>query len=372
MTQQAGNAGKKPARRQHPLFRSLPNLHKKLGAPPGTPVYTGSSEPGKTSYAITLFRGKDLDVLQAQEPSEFLGRIDEKTKAWIDVSALHEIHEITQLCDHFGIHPLLQEDIVSVGQLPKYEEFVDYIYFSLKMPYFVDERNQVEFEHISFILTEGQLLSFQEFSLDIFSPVRNRLIQNSAKLQGGDLAHLLALMIDTIVDHYYRIIDRYNSSLNELEDELLGNPNNQFVERVLGAKKQVSWLLRYAQPLREALRQMIVGRMPGLPESNQPYLRDTLDHLRDILDSLAVMQDMLVNYVNLYNSILSNRLGEVMKTLTIISTVFIPLTFLAGLYGMNFVDMPELQWKYGYPAILLLMAIVAIFMVLFIRRRKWM
>ena len=373
MNSGTGQERKNRHRGIQPLFRSLGNLHKKLDKPPGTPVYTGSSEPGKTSYTLSRFQKAGLTIEKSERPEEFLEGLKLTEPLWIDVSALHEVPEITLLCDHFGIHPLLQEDIVSVGQLPKFENFADYAYIGLKMPFFIhDDPRQVEFEHVSMVLTGRQLITFQEFSLDIFSKVRNRLLQSHGKERLIEPAHVLALLIDSMVDQYYRIIEAYNGNLNKLEDELLGDPGKQFVERVLGTKKQISLMTRYAQPLREALRQLIVERPSVIPESNQPYLRDVFDHLSDILDILHAMQDILMDYINLYNSILSNRLSEVMKTLTIISTVFIPLTFLAGLYGMNFHHMPELSWKYGYPAVIALMLLVVSGMVLFIRKRKWM
>lgn len=344
---------------------------KRAGSPPGTVLYTGEGRGGKTEISFYQYSMDFVIQESTLDTDEVLERVKENTVNWINVNGLEDTEVILKIGDRFSIHPLALEDIVNIHQRPKFEDFEDHLFFCLKM-FSLNESGKIEWEHVSFILGKNYLLSFQERQGDLFDPVRERITATKGRLRQRSNDYLFYCLVDVIVDNYYHVIDYLNDTIYNLEDDIINEGKRDVVEQIQQLKKQVSTFRKMVVPLREGLVKMIREDEENLISSGTlTYFNDVIDHSNYIIESAATAREVLNSCMELHMANLSQGMNNVMKTLTIISTVFIPLTFIAGVYGMNFDNMPELHFENGYYMSLVLMAVVGLLMFIFMKRKHW-
>lgn len=346
-------------------------ITEKVGLPPGSIVYTGQPKEGKTGISLLQYDANVVSQIEHTNISEVANLINKNQVNWINFDSLHDVDLITEAGNHFNIHVLTLEDIAHVGHQPKMEEYDNYLYFTLKMikPNTGDETFNIE--HISFVLAENLLISFQEHKGDPFDNIRERIKTGKGKARGRGADYLLFLLLDVIIDQYLLSVEVVNKSILDLELEILENPNEQIVKKIIEQKKVLSELRKIIYPVRDGLKEITKGEAEFISENYYNYFNDIYDHIKQIVDNLDTQREMLTSLMDFYMSQVSTQMNKVMQTLTIIATIFIPLTFLAGIYGMNFQFMPELGWKWSYPILLLIMLIVGVSMYIYMRRKKW-
>ncbi len=353
--------------------RSSKRRLKKVGLPSETLVYTGERAVGKIDIALIDYDEQHFEERVFGSAEECVPYRNKPTASWINVEGVHNPPVLEKLCDCFGLHRLVTEDILSVVQRPKVEDYGEYLYVVLKMLTYDEREGKIVPEQVSLILGRTFLLSFQEgIRGDAFLPIRERLRTGRGKIRKMGVDYLAYSLLDTVVDGYFVILERLGERIDVLEEELIARPGRSLVEQLYQLKRELLFLHKAVWPLREVIAGLMRRESPLIQESTVPYLRDVYDHIVQIIDAVELSRDMLSTMLDLYLSSVSNRLNEVMRVLTVIATIFMPLTFLAGVYGMNFKHMPELEWKYGYLLAWLVMAGVGGGMYAYFKRRKWM
>ncbi|NLW50937.1 MAG: magnesium/cobalt transporter CorA [Candidatus Brocadiaceae bacterium] len=344
---------------------------RKAGLPPGTPVHTGEKKVEKVRLSVIDYDEGHFEERAIESPEECFGLRDSKTVSWINLDGLHDVALIQQLGTHFGLHPLVIEDIVSTGQRPKQQDYEDYLYVVLSMLSYNRETRQVDAEQVSLILGERFVLSFQEREGDVFGIVRERIRSAKGRLRKAGADYLLYSLMDAIVDNYFVVCEELGESVEPLRDSMIEDPRPTALQDVHSLKSEVLFLRKVVWPLREVVSGLERTDSPLLTRPTRVYLRDVYDHTIQVIDTVETFRDTIGGMVELYLSSVSNHMNEVMKVLTIIATIFIPLSFIAGVYGMNFDHMPELHWTWGYFGALGIMAAVAGGMLLYFRKRGW-
>ena len=290
---------------------------------------------------------------------------------WIDISGLEHRDTIVQTGRRFGVHHLIIEDILNTAQMVKMDNYDDCLFFVLKMLDYNKEDNSITSEHVSIVLKGNAILSFQENGRDIFERVRGKIKSSRDNIRKRGADYLCYELVNTIVDNYFTVIDELGDLTDEIEEELISKPEKSTLQRIYFVKRRLMYLRKSAFPLRELVGSLCGAEAGQISGDTRIYFHDVYDHLIQIVDSIETYQDILSNMLDIYLSSISNRTNETMKVLTIISTIFIPLTFLAGIYGMNFKDIPELSFRYGYLMFWVLSLIIVLCMILFFHKKKW-
>jgi len=354
--------------------RMLARRRRKVGLPPGTllPPEVPPTEP-VSLYLIAYDAEQLLErSLQPDELESILADARRPAVTWIDVVGLHDVELIQQLGQQLSIHPLTLEDIISIGQRPKFEDGQHYLYVVCHMLTFNKVEGWVEAEQMSLILAEGLVLTFQERPGDILDPIRERLRQRVGRLRQRDASYLAYALLDVIVDHYFIVLEAISERAEQLEARVLEDPGSQVQQELASLRRELIAMRRAVWPLREIFSELQRLESPLLSPETRMFLRDTYDHVVQVIDIIESLRELLAGLTDVYLSRLSHRMNEIMKVLTMVGTIFIPLTFLAGIYGMNFKYMPELEWRYGYPAVLLLMLGLGLGMLYGFWRRGWL
>lgn len=340
--------------------------------PPGTLLHIGKKKTDTIKLTVIDYDKNNLTESELKNPEDCFPFKNTQTISWINIDGLHNTDFIATIGNHFELHHLLIEDILNTRHRPKVEEFDNYIFLTLKMLGISKSGESVVAEQVSFVLGENWVLSFQEQQGDIFDALRQRLRDNKGTIRQQGADYLLYRLIDTVVDNYFFVTEHLSESIDRLEEEVLKSPDPPSLRQIQKMKRLITNLRKSTLPLREAIFSLEKNENNLIKDSTRRYLRDVYEHIFHINDSFESQRDMLASIMDLYLSGVSNRMNEVMKILTIIATIFIPLTFIAGLYGMNFDNMPELHWKYGYFFILIMMLIVFVIMLLYFKRKKWL
>ncbi|OIQ24079.1 magnesium/cobalt transporter CorA [Lacinutrix sp. MedPE-SW] len=358
------------AKRKHK--KRTQNYKKQVGQIPGALVYTGKKETQKLfietfDYNIDTVIEKEL--LNIEEAFQFKSS---NSVTWINLNGLNHIDAIETLGKHYDLHPLVLEDIVNTGQRPKFDEYDDYIFIVLKMMYY-DESETIVSEQVSLILGENYVLSLQEAEGDVFDALRERIRQSKGRIRGLGPDYLLYALIDSIVDHYYAIIETMGNKIEDLEDNLFeGLTKEEISSDIQELKREVLKIRRAIFPLREIINRVDKSESKLIDSKTLHYFADVYDHIIQVSDTIDIYREMIWGLMDMYMTTISNRMNEVMKVLTIIATIFIPLTFIAGVYGMNFDNIPELHYKYGYHTVWLVMILIFIGMMYYFKRKKWL
>ncbi len=288
---------------------------------------------------------------------------------WINLDGLHDKTIINKIGDHFCLHSLLLEDITNDHQ-PKVEEYENYLFFTLKMLYRIEE-NVIDYEQISFVLGKDYLLSFQEKEGDLFGPLRERIRLDQGRVRKKKADYLLYRLIDIIVDNYYVVLDSIGQQIEQIEEDIYKKSDGQEFRKIQRLKKELIYLRKALYPLRDAMSKLIKDESGFIDSSNARFFSDIYNHVAHLIDSLDTYKDLTSGLMDIYINTLNTRMNEVMKVLTVISTIFIPLTFIVGVYGMNFDFMPELHWRFGYVVVWMAMLVVVVGMIRYFRYKKW-
>lgn len=313
-----------------------------------------------------------MEEKEAKEVEECFPFKDKPTVTWINIDGIQRIDVIEKIGKHFNLHPLALEDIVNTGQRPKMEDFVDYIFVVLKMLHYDEKEKETKAEQLSLVLGPNWVISFQENEGDVFDPIRERIRADKGRIRKMGADYLVYALIDAVVDNYFIILEKIGEKIEEIEDELVANPAPETLQAIHNLKRQMIFLRKSVWPLREVISRLERWESQLINKSTDIYLRDVYDHTIQVIDAIETFRDMLSGMLDIYLSSVSNRMNEVMKVLTIIATIFIPLTLVAGLYGMNFRYMPELEWPWGYPLVLFVMFVIGVLMLIYFRKKKWL
>jgi len=345
---------------------------KKVGLPPGSIVHIGNKRDEKVKITIVDYDEKHLQEKEVKSIEECAGYEDKSTITWINIDGVHKIKFIEEIGKHFNLHPLILEDIVDTDQRPKIKDFGDYIFIILKMIYYDKNDNEMKAEQVSLILGKNYVISFQEREGDVFNSIRERIRNNIGRIRKAGADYLVYSLMDAIVDNYFIIIEKLGEKIENLEDKMISRPKPANLRVIHKLRRDLIFLRKSVWPLREVISILQRGESSLILESTNVYLRDVYDHTIQVMDTVETLRDIISGMLDIYLSSASNRMNEIMKMLTIIATIFIPLTFITGIYGMNFQNMPEIKWVWGYPAVLLGMLIIGIVMVVYFKRKKWM
>jgi len=354
------------------MVKLLKKRSKKAGLPPGTLVHIGEKKTEELKITIvdydeTHFQEKEIKTIE-----ECFAFKEKPTVTWINIDGLHQVEILERLGDCYGLHPLVLEDILNTDQRPKMDDYGKYLYIVLKMVNHDDQSNEIVTEQISLILGPNFVLSFQEREGDVFNPIRERIRNGKGRIRKMGADYLAYALLDSIVDNYFTILERLGERIEFLEEELVTNPTTKTLQEIHSLKREMIFLRKAVWPLREVISGLERGESSLIKETTGIYLRDVYDHTIQVVDTIETFREMLSGMLDIYLSSVSNRLNAVMKVLTIIATVFMPLTFIGGIYGMNFKYMPELEWRWGYPIVLLIMLGIGVFMLIYFRKKRWL
>ncbi|HVP77131.1 MAG TPA: magnesium/cobalt transporter CorA [Thermodesulfobacteriota bacterium] len=355
------------------MAKLIEKRSRKTGLPPGTLVHIGEERAGQPLLTLIDYDEANHQETEVKSVEECFSFRDKPTVTWINVEGIHDVTVVEKLGNCFGLHPLVLEDILNTDQRPKMEVYGDYLYIVLKMLYDGDGNRPVEGEQVSLILGSNFVISFQEGKEgDVFNPVRERIRSGKGLLRKMGSDYLVYSLIDTIVDNYFLILERLGEKIELLEEHLVAYPTAPTLQEIQKFKNQMIFVRRMVWPLREVISGLGRKESTLVKETTEIYLRDVYDHVVQIMDTVEVYREMLSGMLDIYLSSVSNRLNSVMKVLTIIATIFMPLTFIAGIYGMNFKYMPELEWRWGYPAVWLMVVLIGISMLIYFKKKKWL
>jgi len=345
---------------------------KKAGLAPGTLVHVGERK-------VENIRIRLIDYYEDQFEERDLKNIDEclpykgkESVTWVNVDGLHDTNLISDIGNSFGLHPLVLEDIVNTEQRPKMDDYEEYIFIVSKMLYYDTELHKIQFEQLSLILWKNFVISFQEKEGDAFDPVRERLRKGKGRIRKMGPDYLIYALMDAVVDNYFHVLENIGERVTELEADLVTDPEPDTLQSIHEFKQELIFLRRSVWPLRELISSLERGETDLIDEKTTIFFRDVYDHSIQVIETVETYRDIVSGMMDLFRSSVSNRMNEVMKVLTVIATIFIPLTFIAGIYGMNFQYMPELGWHWGYPTALFVMVIIGVLMLIWFRKKRFL
>jgi magnesium transporter len=354
------------------LHRFIKKSSKTIGLLPGTIVHIGEKKVEKTKISIIDYDDEHFLEKEIETVEECYPYINKDTVTWVNIDGIHQEEIIEKMGACCNLHPLLLEDIVNTNQRPKFEDFGDYIFVVLKMLSYNDKNQALNIEQVSVIFGPHFVISFQESEGDVFNPIRERVRNGKGRIRKMGADYLAYALVDAVVDNYFIILEKLGEDIESLEEELVKNPTSHTLQEIHKLKRELIFLRKSVWPLREVISALERSESTLMKKTTLIYLRDVYDHTIQVIDTVETFRDMASGMLDTYLSSLSNRMNEVMKVLTIIATIFIPLTFIAGIYGMNFKYMPELQWRWGYYIVWGVMAIISIGMLLYFRKKKWL
>jgi magnesium transporter len=345
---------------------------KKPGLSPGTLVHIGEKKTEEVNISVIDYDESQIQEKDAATFGECLPFKEKPTVTWINVIGIHDITVIEEFGKAFNIHPLLLEDIVHSDQRPKLEDYDDYLFLVLRMLRYDEPKEELRSEQVSMILGPNFVVSFQEHEGDVFDPVRARIRNGKGKVRKMGCDYLAYALIDSIVDNYFLVLEKYGEKIEILQEEVLSHPTPDTLQVIHGTKRDMIFLRKSVWPLREAINALQRGESSLITDAVSVYLRDVYDHTIQVIDTIETFRDMISGTLDVYLSSVSNKMNEVMKVLTIIATIFIPLTFIAGIYGMNFKYMPELEWHWAYAFVWIIFVVLGILMLIGFRRKRWL
>jgi len=346
---------------------------RKSGLPPGTPVHIGERKAGEPRVSLIYYDGEQLVEEEVTDVSACRTWLSRPGVTWINIEGVHQIDLLERLGECVGLHPLVLEDIANTGQRPKVEDYGGYLYIVLRMLSLQTATQEVVGEQVSLIVGPNFLISFQEgIAGDVFNPIRERLRSAKGRVRREGADYLVYSLIDAIVDGYFVLLEKLDEQIEVLDERMLANRAGDVARTIHLLKREMIWLRKAVWPLREMINTLQRAETPLIRESTAVYLKDVYDHTIEVIDTVETYRDVLSGMLENHLTLLTTRLNEVMKVLTVISTIFIPLTFITGIYGMNFRFMPELEWRWGYPLSLLAMAVIGVAMYFYYRRKKWL
>lgn len=359
-------------RKRRKKGRRNTSFHSKAGLSPGTPVFIGERKQAYTQLDVLRYDEDGIVEAIDAPTSDCAPPLDPTGVTWINVFGIHDVDLIATLGEQFGIHPLTLEDIVNTAQRPKAEEFDNYIFVVLKVMTYNEAHHEIEIETVSMVLGEGYVISFQEHEGDVFEMVRDRIRGAKGRIRKQAADYLAYALMDAVVDAYFVALEHIGDYIEDIEDEIVADPEPAHMREIHRLKREILYLRKSVWPLREEVSALLKSESSLIHDSTRVYLRDVYDHTIRVIDMVETNRDILSSMHDTYLSSVSNRMNEVMKVLTIIATIFIPLTFIVGVYGMNFDHMPELHWRWGYLGVWGFMGTITAGMAIYFRKKGWL
>ena len=355
------------------MAKTTTHISKKvLGQIPGSIIYTGKKDTQKLFIESFDYNKEQCTIKELSNIQESFEYKHTDSITWINLNGLNHVGEIEKLGEHYEIHPLVLEDIVNISQRPKIDEYDDYLFVVLKMLYY-DENEKLVSEQVSFILGKNYVLSFQESEGDVFDSVRDRIRNAKGRVRTMHADYLLYVLIDAIVDHYFSVIEVLSDKIEDFETAIFaGKVDKDISQKIQNLKREILRVRRAIFPLREVVSRIEKNENKLILKKTITYYRDIYDHLIQVTENIDIYREMIWSLMDMYMTTISNKMNEVMKVLTIMATIFIPLTFIAGIYGMNFEYIPELQYKYSYFILWGVMIVIFIGMLFYFKRKKWL
>ena len=344
-----------------------------IGYAPGSLIPKQKPDPRPLKLTLIEY-GPNMAVVEHQvhQLSECIPFNPQTPVSWLNIDGSHQVELLEDIGRQLNIHPLVLEDILNTNQRPKLEDYDQYLFLKLNMLAWNEISAQVDAEQISLLLGENYLVTFQDLEKDVFDPVRKRIREGKGRVTRSGADYLAYSLIDAVVDNYFFVLENLGEQIEVLEEELVIDPDPGTLHAIHDLKRELIFLRKSVWPLREVISGLERGESPLFEDSSLLYLRDAYDHIIQIIDTIETFREMASGMLDIYLSSISNRMNEVMKVLTIIATVFIPLSFVVGLYGMNFLYMPELKWKYGYAMVWGVIILTVTGMMAYFRRKKWL
>jgi magnesium transporter len=343
---------------------------RKTGLPPGTLVHIGEKRSDKVTISAFHFAGDRCDEQSVDRP-DLLSPPTDESVVWVNVGGIHKLEVLEAFGKQFGLHPLLLEDIANTDQRPKLDDYETYFFLVTKM-LSLTERQEVTVEQVSLVLGRNFVLSFQENGTDVFQPVRERLRGGKGRMRQSGADYLFYALVDTIVDQYFAVLESVGEQIESLQQVVVADPRSETLREIHALKRQLLFLRRAVWPLRDVMNNLSRSDCPFLEQGTKVFFRDVYDHVVQIVDTIETLREMVSASLDIYLSSVSYRLNAVMRVLTVITTVFMPLSFIASIYGMNFEYMPELKSEWGYPLVLGVMGVVGVGMLAVFRKKRWL
>ncbi|UCB58421.1 MAG: magnesium/cobalt transporter CorA [Thermoplasmatales archaeon] len=352
--------------------RLIKKVSKSKGLAPGSLVHIGEKKTDIIRISIMDYTIGKFDEKDVEKVEECFQYKHKTSTTWINVDGLHDVEVIEKIGNCFEIHPLVLEDIVNTDQRPKMEDFEKYIFFVLKMLYIDDKTHEIHSEQVSLILGQNYVISFQEKVGDVFNAVRERIRRGKGRIRKMNADYLAYSLFDAIVDNYFIILERIGEKVENIEQDVISNPNPEILQQIYNLKREMIYLRKSVWPLREVINSVMRQESKLIKKGTYIYLRDLYDHTIQVIDTIETFRDMISGMLDIYMSSVSNKMNEVMKVLTIFAAIFIPLTFIAGIYGMNFQYMPELSLPWAYPTIWIVIIIVSVSLLVYFKHKRWL
>jgi magnesium transporter len=354
------------------MSESLSYPSDKTGFPPGSLVHVGNVLGSVTRMSVIDYSNEVLEERQIQSLDEILQYKERDSVTWVIIEGLTNVGIVEKIGELFGIHPLVLEDILNTHQRPKLEEYDDYLYLVLKSLLPEDGRFSVSYEQISLLVLENFVFTFKEKTDELFYPVLQRIRISNSRFRSLRSDYLMYAILDTVVDQGFILIDALDDAVTSVEDELFASPTQDTLNTIQMLKREVIIIRRNMSPIRELMAGLLRSESGLIHEGTYLYFRDVSDHTTRVIESIESYRDILSGMLDIYISSISNKMNEVMKVLTVFASIFIPLTFLAGIYGMNFDYMPELKWKWAYPTLWVAFIAIPAVLLVYFRKKKWL
>lgn len=352
------------------MQRLVLRAHKEVGLPPGSLVHVGRRHSETVRISAMDYSQAGMEERTLSTVGECLPFRDTATVTWINVEGLHDVGIVAAIGNLFDIHSLTLEDVLNTNQRPKFENLGHHFFIVVRMIY--QTTDDIVAEQVSMVVGPNFVITFQEAPGDVFEPVRDRIRSGKGKIRRMGSDYLAYALLDAVVDGYFPVLESLGDDVEHTEDSLMSSPDTETLQAIYRLRNEMIFLRRSVWPLRELVAGLARDDSPLIQEGTQRFFRDVYDHVVNVIDTIDSYRELVSGMLDTYLSSVSNRMNEVMKVLTIIATIFIPLTFIAGVYGMNFQHMPELGWRWAYPAVWGVMAGIAISMVAYFRRRRWL
>ena len=346
---------------------------KKPGLPPGTLVYTGEPKPQSTTRALLIdYDEQNVVERELAAAEECLPFKNADTVTWIDVDSMSDSKLLENFGRVMGFHALMLEDILNTDQRPKFEDYGSYIYVVVKMLDYNEARGEIDIEQLSLVVGPNYVMAFQERPGDFFDPLRERIRKSLGRIRKLKADYLAYAILDIIVDHYFVVLEKLGEKIEKLEDVVGGNPGQETARQIHALRREMIFVRRSTWPMREVVTGLQRSESELVRESTSVYLRDLQDHVMQVTDAVDSFRDLLNGMLDSYYATITNRTNAVLKVLALFSAIFMPLTFITGIFGMNFVHFPELEWRYGFEGSIILMGVVILIMFAFFRWKKWL
>lgn len=344
----------------------------KFGMSPGSLVYVGDESRQNISVSVIHYSQGHFSENRNTDLASCRDLVSPDTVSWINVSGVHDPGMVSEIGQLFGLHPLVLEDILNTESRPKIDDYDDYLFIVLKMIDYDEKSRQFDHEQVSLVVGPHMVISFQEKPGDVFDPLRGRIRKGKGRIRKSGAGYLAYALIDMIVDHYFTILEKIGEQIENLQDEVMDDARKEIVNAIHQSRSRIIFLRKAAWPMRDIIQTLLREQSDLIDEDVKLYLRDVYDHAMHVSDTVETYRDILANVLDIYLTSVSNKMNEVMKVLTVIATIFIPLTFLAGVYGMNFDYMPELSWPWAYPVVWAVFLLIFIGLLAWFKRKKWL